>query len=197
MEVWFKFSFGAVFLVLIVATVRVARRLRRRPEGSVDQTGNELPALRVVRPLLGIVFYGAVIDWLLPGVRLSVASLDLPPTLRWLGVGLALLAAGLLAWSFESLGTSYRGGVGLWEDHELVTRGPYRWVRHPIYLGFVVVMVGVSLLSANWLAGVSGIILTLCIPILRLPVEEAELEERFGDRWRSYRARTGGFFPGA
>lgn len=196
MELWFKIAFLVLFGVLIAAAVRVAGRLRRRPETGIDQTQHELPILRAIRPALGIVFYVAIFDWLLPGRRLDFAVLELAPAIRLAGVALAFLAVGLIVWSFGALGVHYRGGVGLWDDHELVTSGPYRRVRHPIYLGFFLTMVGVALLSADWLVGISGILLTLSIPLLRVPVEEAELEERFGDRWRSYRERTGTFLPG-
>lgn len=195
MEPWFKAAFGGVFLALVAAAVRVGRRLRRRPGASVDQRENELPLLRILRPVLGVVFYAALVDWLLPGARIPGATLELPPVLRGVGAVVAALSVALVAWSFEALGRQYRGGVGLWTDHELVTSGPYAYVRHPIYAGFVLAMVGIFLLSASWPAGLSGLLLTLSIPRLRIPVEEAELEERFGDRWRGYRDRTGALVP--
>lgn len=195
METWYKIAFAVDFALLVAAAVRVGRRLRERPEGKVDQTEHELPSLRWIRPLLGLAFYGAIFDWLLPGTRLGFARLPLPGALRWTGEAIALAGILLVWWSFESLGRDYRGGVGLWADHRLVTAGPYARIRHPIYLGFLVTMLGIALLSADWLAGASGVLLTASIPLLRVPVEEAELEERFGESYREYRARTGGFLP--
>lgn len=195
MEIGFKLAFGTAFLGLVLGAIRVARRLRSRPEASVDQTEHELPALRIIRPVLGLVFYGALADWLIPGSRLPWATMELPLAVRGLGGILSLAGVGLVVWSFETLGSHYRGGVGLWEDHRLVTTGPYRRVRHPIYAGFVLLMAGILLLSANWVMGISGLALTVSIPALRVSVEERQLEERFGDRWRSYASRTGAFWP--
>lgn len=195
MEGAYKLAFGADFAILLVAVVRVARRLRARPDGTVDQTGNELPALRWIRIVLALFFYGALLDWLVPGTRLEFARLSLPDPARWAGEAAAAAGILLVWWAFETLGDDYRGGLGLWDDHRLVTRGPYRWLRHPVYVGFVVTMLGVGLLAADWVIGGSGLLLTLAIPVLRVPVEEAEMEERFGEEYREYRARTGAFLP--
>lgn len=195
METAYKLAFGVDFAILLVAVVRVARRLRARPDGTVSQTGNERPVLLWIRGALGIVFYAAIIEWLVPGTRLEVIVVPLPAAVRWSGQGILLAGILLVWWAFETLGPHYRGGLGLWDDHRLVTRGPYRWVRHPVYLGFVVAIVGVGLLSANWVAGASGVLLTSAIPLLRVGLEEAELERRFGAEYRDYRTRTGAFLP--
>lgn len=194
-EVWYKILFGVDFGLLLFATIRVAGRLRSRPEATTNQTEHELRALRWIRPVLGLVFYGAVIDWLLPGTRLEFARLALPDLVRWTGEAIALAGILLVGWSFEVLGPHYRGGVGLWDDHDLVTFGPYRWIRHPIYAGFIWAMLGIAFLSADWVVGLSGLALTLSIPYLRVPIEERQLEERFEERYREYRARTGRFVP--
>lgn len=196
MELLYKIFFCALFGLLLVAAVQMARTLRARPEGRVDQTEHELPALKVIRPVLGLVFYGALLDWLVPGTRLEGVQVALPAALRWCG-GVASLAAVLVVWwSFRSLGRNYRGGVGLWDDHQLVVGGPYRWVRHPIYTSFVLIMLGLTALSANWLLGWAGLVLTLSIPAFRLPTEERELRERFGEDYRRYEASTARFIPG-
>ena len=99
------------------------------------------------------------------------------------------------AWSFRALDKNYRGGVGLYESHTLVTTGPYRWIRHPIYAGFISIMVLVLLLSANWVLGLSGLLLVTSIAVARIPTEERELGERFGGAWTSYREHTGLLLP--
>lgn len=195
MEAVFKAAFAVVFAMLLAAALGAARRLRGREGATVDQTGHELPLLRWLRPVLGVVFYAGLLDWLVPGTRIEPAVLPLPVAVRWAGAAIALSGTLLVWWSMATLGPQYRGGVGLWDDHRLVTGGPYRWIRHPTYLGFVVVMAGVGLLSASWLVGGSGLLLTAAIPALRAPVEEAELESRFGEGYRRYAARTGRYLP--
>jgi protein-S-isoprenylcysteine O-methyltransferase Ste14 len=85
--------------------------------------------------------------------------------------------------------------VGLYPNHALVTTGPYRLIRHPIYLAFIAIMCLVFVLSANWLLGLSGLLLVGSIAIARIPIEERELHERFGMSWQTYQEQTGKFFP--
>ena len=59
-------------------------------------------------------------------------------------------ALAFFGWSYHSLGPNFRGGVGLFERHELVTSGAYRVMRHPIYVAFVLMMALVCVVSANW-----------------------------------------------
>lgn len=195
MELAYKVGFGVVFVGLLSAAARAARELRQRPEGRVSQTAHELPALRVIRPALGLVFYAALADWLVSGTRLEWAYLRLSPLVRGGGFVACSLAVGVLWVSFASLGASYRGGLGLWDDHALVLTGPYALVRHPIYASFVVFTLGVGALSASWLAGTAGVALTLMVPALRLRIEEHQLRERFGTAYAEYERTTPRFVP--
>jgi protein-S-isoprenylcysteine O-methyltransferase Ste14 len=121
--------------------------------------------------------------------------LPIPMPLRWIAVGLLLPTLGLFAASFHALGANYRGGVGLYRAHVLVTRGPYARIRHPIYVAFIAIMGLVLLISANWILGLSGLLLVGSIAVARIPVEECQLHERFGASWDAYRAQTGSVFP--
>jgi protein-S-isoprenylcysteine O-methyltransferase Ste14 len=79
-------------------------------------------------------------------------------------------------------------------EHTLVTRGPYRWVRHPFYASVALFVVGVSLAAASWFFLASGAIVLTLIGI-RTRTEEAKLEERFGEDYRAYKRQTGMFVP--
>lgn len=195
MEVALKVVFGLVFCGLLGAVRGVAKQLRQRPEGKVNQMPNEVPALKVIRPALALIFYLSLFDWLLPGTRLAWAQLGTPLLLRWSGAGACVLSVAIIWSSFAALGRNYRGGVGLWSDHELVTTGPYSLVRHPIYGAFVLIMAGVWALSTSWLVGTSGLLLTLSIPALRLRIEERDLKERFGATYSKYEQATPRFLP--
>jgi protein-S-isoprenylcysteine O-methyltransferase Ste14 len=118
-----------------------------------------------------------------------------PMALRWLAVALLIPTLALFTLSFRALGTNYRGGVGLYDDHELVTTGPYHHVRHPIYVAFIAIMLLILPLSTNWVLGLSGLLLVTSIAAARIPVEDRELRDRFGSRWEEYRGRTGRVLP--
>ena len=75
-----------------------------------------------------------------------------------------------------------------------MTHGPYRWVRHPFYVTAALLMVSVTLLTANWLIGLTSLIV-LSFLAVRTPKEEQMLIERFGQQYHDYMARTGRFTP--
>jgi protein-S-isoprenylcysteine O-methyltransferase Ste14 len=94
-----------------------------------------------------------------------------------------------------ALGSNYRGTMGLHPNHTLVTHGPYRFVRHPINAVFPLGSIVLFLMSANWVLGAGALILIGTISIVRAPIEERQLIERFGEEYRAYIRRTGRFFP--
>ena len=193
--VWFKLAFVIAFASALVIAATAAKHAARRHGGGLNQLSNEVRGLIVVRATLGLVFYAMLIAWLFWSRALAWAYLPLPTPVRWLGVALMLPALAFFAWSFRSLGGNYRGGVGLYDAHELVTTGPYRWIRHPIYLAFIGIMLLVLVVSASWLLGLSGLLLVVSIAAARIPIEERQLHERFGAAWESYRARAGCLLP--
>ena len=84
--------------------------------------------------------------------------------------------------------------VTIREDHRLVTSGPYRYIRHPLYTMGLLLFSSLSLIAANWFM-MLGTVLAFVLVSLRLPKEEAALIEAFGDEYRAYMQRTGRFLP--
>jgi protein-S-isoprenylcysteine O-methyltransferase Ste14 len=76
----------------------------------------------------------------------------------------------------------------------LVTTGPYRWLRHPFYVGVLLLVLACFLLAANWFMALAGFAVFALLAI-RSPIEERKLAERFGDEYLAYRARTRRFLP--
>ncbi len=100
----------------------------------------------------------------------------------------------LLVVTFRTLGKNLTDTVVTRAEHTLVTRGPYRWVRHPCYLATALAVVANSLVTANWfLALTGGIVFGLLV--LRTRIEEEKLIERFGEDYKEYMKRTGRFLP--
>ena len=79
-------------------------------------------------------------------------------------------------------------------QHNLVTHGPYHWVRHPFYVLLFLWGLSLTLLSANWLLAIV-LVVVLTLLGIRTRIEEAKLPERFGDEYRAYARQTGRFFP--
>ena len=192
---WFKIAFGVAFLFAVTVAARTATLAGKTHGGTMNHLSHEVRGLLAVRAALGMVFYASLVAWIIWPRSLSWMYLAIPITLRWIAVGLLIPTLILFATSFRALGANYRGGVGLYPNHVLVTTGPYRLIRHPIYLAFIAIMFLVFVLSANWLLGLSGLLLVSSIAIARIPVEERELNERFGMLWQSYQEQTGKIFP--
>ena len=107
--------------------------------------------------------------------------------LRWTAVAFLPLGASLLVWTFRALGPNLTDTVVTRRSHTLVTRGPYRFVRHPFYDSAAVLAVATSLMMANWFVLLTGVSVFLLLAV-RSRTEEDMVLTRFGDRYRSYRA---------
>jgi protein-S-isoprenylcysteine O-methyltransferase Ste14 len=192
---WFKVIFISTFIVAASVAASAARRANAQHGGSINQLSHEVRGLLFLRAALGIVFYFFLISWMFWPNAFRWSYVSLPIESRWAGAALLAPALTFFGWSYHTLGSNYRGGVGLYAGHELVTTGPYRWLRHPIYAAFIVIMLIVLLLSSNWVLSLSGLALVVSIAAVRIPVEERELHERFGSSWDRYRTRTGRLLP--
>ena len=111
-------------------------------------------------------------------------------------LGLLLIVVGLafvLVAPF-TLRTNYSSSLVIRKDHELVTHGIYRIVRHPIYLGAILVTLGVPIGTSSWIA-LPPMLLLIPLFIYRMRIEERLLLEEFGDDYRAYMARTKRLIP--
>ena len=81
------------------------------------------------------------------------------------------------------------------EGGRLVTHGPYRWVRHPMYTLFFLQATGILLLTRNWFIGGVYILGLSLVMIARVAREERTMLEKFGDAYRAYIQTTGRFLP--
>lgn len=149
--------------------------------------------LATLRPAAMVTMIG-LIAFMIDPQWMRWSSVALPVWLRWVGVGLGALGGVLLIVVFRFLGTNLTDTVVTRTEHTLVTHGPYRFVRHPFYLAFVIAVVANALVTANWFIGLFGIIAWLLV-VKRTRIEEDRLIARFGDAYRTYMQHTGRFFP--
>lgn len=125
----------------------------------------------------------------------SFAHIAIPSWLRWAGLISGLSASGLFAWTHFALGKNWSGLLEIAKDHELVTGGPYRFVRHPMYSAFFLMGIGVLLLSSNWLVGGLNLAAVTAMYLVRVADEEAMMLGHFGQSYQTYMDHTGRVFP--
>jgi protein-S-isoprenylcysteine O-methyltransferase Ste14 len=130
--------------------------------------------------------------------RRWLSTLDTPAPVAFAVAGFVTLWAGLAlrVCAVVTLGGSFRTSVEVDPDQSVVTRGPYRWVRHPAYTGLLLIALGIGLGAGNWLALVSSAVVPVLGLLPRIRVEESEMTGVLGEPYRRYQATTHRLIPG-
>jgi protein-S-isoprenylcysteine O-methyltransferase Ste14 len=165
---------------------RAGGRIARRLEG---------PLFIAFRLLIALPLFGSLIVYGIDPERRAWSSFAVPAAVRWIAacVGAATLPA--IAWVLGSLGRNVSETVLTKEGHVLVTHGPYRWVRHPLYTTGLILLVSLGVVAANAFVLLFTVAAFVAIRWLVIPREEGELAARFGAAYERYRSQTGTFVP--
>ena len=181
---------GFVIIILIV----LPYRLRSQATGeTLDRTQEGILMMIAIR-LCGLVLALGVFAFMINPSRMAWASIGLPESARWTGVVVGLIAAMAELWTLRSLGRNLTDTVVTRQVHTLITRGPYRWVRHPFYDCMLLFVTSAALMMGNWFVLAGGVV-TFALLAVRSRIEEQKLLDRFGEPYRAYRAATGRFVP--
>ena len=149
------------------------------------------------RALLGIALVGLFVVPAIYATTGAPERFDRPfvPALAWTGFAVLTAALWLFYRSHADLGRNFSATLKLREEHELVTGGVYRLIRHPMYSSFLLLGLAQLLLIPNWVAGGAGLIGTGLLFACRVAREEHMMIEHFGDAYRSYMAGTKRIIP--
>jgi protein-S-isoprenylcysteine O-methyltransferase Ste14 len=188
--------FRIIALIIFVVGLLISGYHRRKAETSGERVSwkEENPVVMVLLRISGLALWLSVILYMISPRWMRWAQLEIPQTLRWVGVGLGTVSLPLLYWLFSSIGTNITQTVATKKEHELITHGPYRWVRHPLHSVGTLLFIAFALMAANWFIGLASLVVFVML-MIRLPKEEEKLIERFGDEYRAYMKRTGRFLP--
>jgi protein-S-isoprenylcysteine O-methyltransferase Ste14 len=135
--------------------------------------------------------------WLLFGKQWKVLDTRLlpeTPVSLWVGVLVTALGVGISIWARVSLGANWSGTVTLKKDHELIRKGLYRWIRHPIYTGILAGFVGTELIKGH-AQGLLGFALLWLSFYIKARREENFLRQEFGEGFEEHARQTGMFLP--
>ena len=150
--------------------------------------------MMTVIKIFGLLLWFSPLIYLLNPRWMTWSKIGLPDGVRWLGVVIGVLCVLGIYWLFSSIGSGITPTSATRQRHALVTRGPYRWVRHPLYTVGSSMFVAFGMIADNWFVAVLGILAFIAMAI-RTPKEEANLIEKFGDEYREYMKHTGRFLP--
>jgi protein-S-isoprenylcysteine O-methyltransferase Ste14 len=200
-ELLFRVFFSTLW-VIFIANLTWVRYSSREPKSKspINQTTRHERRLHIVALALfapfwfgGIVLYAILPSWIM------FLSVPLPDWFRLIMVGVAALSIPFILWGYRTLGKNWVHALDpskfLQRKREtLVTSGPYRYVRNPIYFGAFVFIIALALVAANWLLLLPALVL-ITIIYAQIGKEELMLIDRFGDEYREYMKRTPRFIP--
>ena len=177
---------GLWILFAVVWLVSAFKRKRTKQRESAAQR------LTYVVPIL--LGWFIMNGYIFPGHWFRTRFLAGTDTIAWTGVALTSLGIAFAFWARFHLGSNWSGVVTLKENHELIRTGPYRTVRHPIYSGILLALIGtaVAIGEVRALVAVAVIWISFYSKARR---EESLLSREFGPHFTEHRQHTGMFFP--
>lgn len=189
--------FRWIALVAVVGTLGISVYYRRRARqgGEVLDRRLETPGMKLLRAAVGLPLYGGLLAYLVRPRWMWWAAFEVPEAVRWAGAAVGLAAVPGAWWVLRHLGRNVSETVLTKSDHALVTTGPYRWIRHPLYTSGGLLFLGVGLMAGNWFLLLFTILAITAIRFAVVPAEEEALLERFGDDYRRYSGGTGRLLP--
>jgi protein-S-isoprenylcysteine O-methyltransferase Ste14 len=189
--------FSWIALAVFVASLSISTRQRwraRRAGGAIPRS-QEHRGLIAGRILVALPLFGGVLAYLANPDWMAWASLGVPSWVPWIGVALGTLVVPSLYWVLSTLGANVSETVFTKQHHQLVTTGPYRWVRHPLYTCGIALFASIGLMAANWFILLWTVVALIALRFVVIPREEAQLVATFGDAYRRYRRGTGSLLP--
>ena len=185
---------AALILFTAIGISAYFRRKADRDTGEKISRSVDGSAMMTAIKIGGLALWMSPLVYLIHPDWMAWSKIGLPEWIRWLGVGIGILCVFGVYWLFSSIGSGITPTSATRKHHTLVTRGPYRWVRHPLYTVGSSLFVAFGMMADNWFIAGLGI-LTFILMAIRTPKEEANLIEKFGDEYREYMQRTGRFLP--
>ena len=189
---WFLLLVGVVYSggVLIAYAVRRGQlRTTENANYSKEERGDR--SFWFISVGMAAVFYLSPLEYL--------NFNEQAPNTSWqeiAGFSVVILGIVLFIWAYRTLGSGYSGHASIKEMQPLVQTGPYHYVRHPAYLGYLLMTLGITL--GYWsLAGLMSILVCLLPSLMfRIGVEEKMLADHFGSEHQAYSKRTKRLIPG-
>jgi protein-S-isoprenylcysteine O-methyltransferase len=191
---------GVILLLLyaLQSELRFGRKARKMAAGAADRGSTWAVSLASAVPVIGFIiavkrqsafFQAWTPSWLrdanLPGL----------PTSAWIGIAFGAMGLLLRLWAVLWLRERYTRTLLIQDDHSVERGGPYRLVRHPGYLGSLLVLNSIAFASGNFVTVIASLVATCVAYRHRIRAEDAMLVNTFGDAYARYRREVPAVIP--
>jgi protein-S-isoprenylcysteine O-methyltransferase Ste14 len=188
-DIFTAIYFAALVIEMIIrAPLNRKRRQEKMSERRVSGQEIAILVLLLFGGFIMPIIY-ALTNWL------DFANYTLPAWAGWLGVVLLASALFIFWRAHADLGLNWSPSLEIREKHELITRGIYGLIRHPMYASQWLLAIAQPLLLQNWIAGFMNLLVFIPFYFLRVKAEEKMMLDSFGNEYREYMNRTGGVLP--
>lgn len=195
------YAIAALVVLLLYAVqseIRFGSHARRMRAGKSDRRSTLLLSMSAAVPVLGFA--------LAMKAHAPSASILLPkwfrhaimpglPAIAWIGVAVGVCGLALRLWAVLTLRDRYTRTLLVQQEHTIERGGPYRWVRHPGYLGSLLCLNGIALASGNSIIVIASLAATLGAYSYRISVEDAMLGDALGPSYHEYREQVRALLP--
>jgi len=192
-ETIFRIAAASIFFTGIGISSYFRRKADQNTGEKISRQADGTAMMTVIK-LLGLALWLSPLMYLVNPHWMAWSKVGLPEWVRWLGIGSGLVCVVLIYWLFSSIKSGITATSATRTEHELVTNGPYRWIRHPLYTVGSSMFISFAMMADNWFIATLGIFAFIAMAV-RTPKEEANLIAKFGDEYREYMKHTGKFLP--
>ena len=189
----FKINLILLYIAFTFIKIHFSRIARKkRTHGELKESKLRLTILQIYIIITVILFFLYIIrvNWFKWG-----EIIDYPIGLKWFGTTIGIFSILMFIWAHTFLGKNFSYTLKIFIDQNLITTGPYRFIRHPMYTAFILFHTSIFLMTGNWFIGLIWMGVITIILLLRIKKEEELLVEVFGNDYINYRKRTGILLP--
>jgi protein-S-isoprenylcysteine O-methyltransferase Ste14 len=188
MKIYSAIYFLALVLQIIIRTpFEQQRRGEKLKENRYSKQEQLLLTLLMLGLIVPIIY--AATHWL------DFANYTLPAWAVWVGGILTAISLFVFWRGHVDLGANWSPTLAIREQHQLITRGIYGVIRHPMYASQWIFSIAAPFLLQNWIAGFINLLVFIPFYLFRVKAEEELMLEQFGDQYRSYIQKVGAVFP--
>jgi protein-S-isoprenylcysteine O-methyltransferase Ste14 len=200
MNLFFRLSFLSLWIIFGIVRVYYGRKTKthdnldsisEKLKTAKDEIGRDMMILTVIITIVGVV---GLIMYLLSPPWWTWTHLPLGEYSQWAGIIVSIIPIFYLVWVHRHLDTEWSIALEIQEGHKLITTGPYKRVRHPMYLGVFVYTIGLCIISLDILV-ILFFSFTIWVNYRRIPSEEQMMIDQFGDEYLEYMKKSGRLIP--